>query len=360
MKSNFFKYIFIAFIIGIAIYTIYILYFNENKQEQTETVNEISRQVEKITDLRFAISNFDSINPFISNNKEVLNIDKIIFEPLISLSEDYKLNMILAKECSKISDTSYIIKVDNNKKWHNGTAVTSNDVNFTIKILKQGNSIYSYNTQKILNTEVIDSETIKINLIEPEEFFEYNLTFPVMSSQYYINEDFYTSPKIPMGTGMFKISEITDSNIKLVKNENWWNKKNMPQANIINIKLCREIGETYNSFKMKNIDIFTTYNTNLENYIGTMGYYKQEVKSREFNYLSFNLENKVLKYKEVRQAINYCIDKTNLISSVFNNNVFEAKYPLDYGSYLYTEEALNKNYNIELARKVLAENRLGI
>lgn len=360
MKSNFFKYIFIAFVIGIAIYAIYILYINDNKQEQIETVSETNRQVEKIKDLRFAISNFDNLNPLITSNKEVLNIDKIIFEPLISISEDYKLQLILAKECSKISDTSYVIKVDNNKKWQDGTAVTSNDVKFTIGLLKQGNSIYSYNVQKILNTEVIDSETIKINLIEPEVFFEYNLTFPIMSSQYYLNDDFYSSLKIPMGTGMYKISEITASNIKLIKNEKWWNKENMPQADSINIKLCGEIGEIYNSFKMKNVDVFTTYNTNLENYIGTMGYFKQEVKSREFNYLSFNVENKVLKYKEVRQAINYCIDKTNIISSVFNNNVFVAKYPLDYGSYLYNEEALASNYNIELARKVLAENRLGI
>ena len=360
MKFNFFKYIFITFVIGIAVYSLYILYVNQNKNEQIEVVNEPKRQVEKILDLRFAISNFDNINPLISNNKEVLNIDKIIFEPLLSLTKDYKLENVLAKECSKISDTSYVVKVDNNKKWQDGTYVTANDVSFTIKILKEGNSVYSYNTQKILNTEVIDSETIKINLIEPEEFFEYNLTFPIMSSQYYINEDFYNSSKMPMGTGMYKIAEVTQSNIKLIKNENWWNIENMPQVETINIKLYDEVGKVYNSFKMKNIDIFTTYNNNLENYIGTMGYYKNEVKSREFNYLSFNLENNVLKYKEVRQAINYCIDKTNIASSVFNNNVFEAKYPLDYGSYLYNGETLNANYNIELARKVLAENRLGI
>lgn len=360
MKSNFFKYIFIMFVIGIAIYAVYILYINENKDEQIETVNEKSVQVEKITDLRFAISNFDNINPLISNNKEVINIDKIIYEPLISLTKDYKVEMILAKECSKISDTSYVIKVDNNKRWHDGTYVTSNDVSFTIKLLKQGNSVYSYNVQKILNTEVIDSETIRINLIEPVEFFEYNLTFPIMSSQYYINEDFYNSSKTPIGTGMYKILELTDSNIKLIKNEDWWNSNNLPKADTINIKLYSQIGEIYNSFKIKNIDIFTTYNTNLENYIGTMGYYKKEVKSREFNYLSFNLENKILKYKEVRQAINYCIDKANIISSVFNNSVFTSNYPLDYGSYLYNGENLSANYNIELARKILAQNRMGV
>ena len=57
--------------------------------------------VDDIKDLRLGISNFDSINPLLSNNKEVLNIDKLIFEPLITIDENYKTSLCLATECSK-------------------------------------------------------------------------------------------------------------------------------------------------------------------------------------------------------------------------------------------------------------------
>lgn len=122
MKSNIFKYIFIIFVIAIVIYSIYTIYFKD--KEKTEDISEESentQEAEEKKDLRLGLSNFDNINPLISNNKEVLNIDKLVFEPLFSLSYDYKLQNCLATECSKISDTSYIIKIDTNKKWQDGS-----------------------------------------------------------------------------------------------------------------------------------------------------------------------------------------------------------------------------------------------
>lgn len=357
MKTNFFKYIFVFFVIGIIIYALYVLYFKDDKNEGQIVENEQIDQIEQITDLRLGVSNFDNINPLISNNKEILNIDKLIFESLININEDYKTELNLAKECSKISDTSYIIKLNNNIKWQNGSEFTAKDVNFTIDRLKEGKSVYSHNVEKILNVQVIDDTTLKINLTEPVSFFEYNLTFPILPNNYYLNEDFYTTAKVPIGTGMFTISEITSNNIKLTKNEDWWNKDNKDsKIKTINIKIFNEIGEVYNSFKMGNVDIFTTYNINLQDYIGTMGYEKQEIKGREFDYLAFNCENAVLKDKSVRKAINYTIDKTNIVSSIFNNEYYISENPLDYGSYLYKNEKNSLSYNPEQAKKILTDN----
>lgn len=357
MKTSFFKYIFVLFVIGIISYAIYTLYFKDNGMQEELPTSDKIHEVEQITNLRIGVSNFDTINPLISNNKEILNIDKLIFESLINITEDYKVELNLAKECSKISDYSYIVKINNNIKWHNGSSFTAKDIDFTINKLKEGKSAYSANVAKVENTEIIDSTTLKINLIEPVPFFEYNLTFPILPNNYYLNEDFYTTTKVPIGTGMFTISEITSSNIKLIRNEKWWNKNNKnSKIDTINIKLFSEIGEVYNSFKMGNIDIFTTHNINLQNYIGTMGYEKQEVKGRQLDYLAFNCENKILNDKVVRKAIAYTIDKTNVVSSVYNNEYYTAENPLDYGSYLYKNESVSSGYNPEQAKKILTDN----
>ena len=60
-------------------------------------------------------------------------------------------------------------------------------------------------------------------------FFEYNLTFPILSKDYYDNEDFVTSSKNknPVGTGKFKISEAESSYLILEKNSSWWNKESV-------------------------------------------------------------------------------------------------------------------------------------
>lgn len=311
-------------------------------------------EIIEIKDLRLGISNFDTINPLLSNNKEVLNIDKLIFEPLITIDENYKTNLCLATECSKTSETSYVIKIDNNKKWHDGSPLIAKDIQFTIDRLKEGKSIYSYNVEKVIGVEILDANTIKINLSEEVPFFEYNLTFPILPNNYYLGEDFYTSTKVPIGTGMFKIASIDGSNITLSKNENWWNKKDKnSKIETIQIKLYSEIGEVYNSFKLGNIDIFTTSNLNLEQYIGTIGYSKTEFKGREFDYLVFNCQDNIFKNVEVRKAFSYAIDKANIVSSVYNNQYYVADFPLDYGNYLYNKESSSSGYNPEQAKTIL-------
>lgn len=356
MKSNVFKYIFIIFAICIIIYSIYAIYFKDKDVPEENNENE-TQEIVELKDIRLGISNFDTINPLISNNKEILNIDKLIFEPLMNITSDYKLEMCLATECSKISDTSYVIKIDNNKKWQDGSSFIAKDVQFTIDRLKEGKSVYSYNVEKVNSVEILDSSTIRINLVEPVPFFEYNLTFPILPNNYYIGEDFYASTKTPIGTGMYKISSIDGTNITLEKNQKWWNKENADsKIETINIKIFSEVGEVYNSFKLGNIDIFTTSNYNLENYIGTIGYAKYEFSGRNFDYLAFNCQSDILKNSEVRKAIGYAIDKTNIVSTIYNNNSYVSNFPIDYGNYLYTDNSVSSGYNQEQAKKVLQDN----
>ena len=357
MRTNFFKYIFILFVLFISVFAIYTIYFKEENKPNENLVEEVVEDKQEIKDLRLGISNFDTINPLLSNNKEVLNIGRLIFEPLITINQNYQAELCLASECSKTSPTSYVIKIDNKKKWQDGSSLISKDIQFTIDRLKEGKSAYSYNVERVESVEILDESTVKINLFEEIPFFEYNLTFPIMSNNYYLGEDFNNSSKIPIGTGMFKISEIDGSNVKLSKNEKWWNiDKVNPKVEKISIKLYSEIGELYNSFKLGNIDLFTSSNLNLQNYIGTIGYKKIEFKGRQFDYLAFNCQDKILKNAEVRKAILSSIDKNNIVSSIYNNQYYISDFPLDYGNFLYTKGEVNNVFNPEQAKQILANN----
>ena len=115
MKSNnIFKYIFIIFIIALIIGAIYILYNQNVKEaEEKEENNTVDNEtVEVLDSLTMGLSNYDTMNPLLTNNKEIINIDKIIFESLINITPDYNLEMCLAKSCNKISDKRYEIKLD--------------------------------------------------------------------------------------------------------------------------------------------------------------------------------------------------------------------------------------------------------
>lgn len=300
----------------------------------------------------------DTINPIISNNKNVQDISKLIYEPLVTLTSDYKAEPCLATEWAKQSDNSYLIKLRENVKWTEGQRFNSEDVRFTIDRLKEIPSIYSYNVQYVIGVDIIDDYTVKINLDREIPFYEYQLTFPILSKDYYENEDFVNSEKnsSPVGTGRYKISEVQPSYIILEKNAGWWNKQSNLTIEKITVNLYSSIGELYNSFKIGNIDLIATTNDNLQEYIGIIGYSSKELKGREHTFLSLNMKNRFLSKQEVRKAISYSIDKENIVSSIFNSKCYTSSFPLDYGNWLWQGQEVSSGYNIEQGKQILTDN----
>lgn len=300
----------------------------------------------------------DSINPIFSNNKNVQDITKLIYDPLVTLTADYKIEACLATEWAKQSDNSYLIKLRENVKWSDGQRFTSEDIRFTIDRLKEVSSIYSYNVQYVIGVDIIDDYTVKINLDREIPFFEYQMTFPILSKDYYEAEDFATTEKnkSPIGTGKYKITEVEPSYITLEKNTGWWNKEKELTIEKITVNLYSSIGELYNSFKIGNIDVIATTNNNLQEYIGTIGYSSKELKGREHTFLALNTQNYFLSKQEVRKAIAYSIDKENIVSSIFNNKCYTSSFPLDYGNWLVQGQEASSGYNVEQAKQVLTDN----
>ena len=356
MKSNIIKYIFILFVIFIFGFAIYRIYYKEETNNYNEQENTVETKQEILTNIRLGIANFDNINPIISQNRDVINLSTIIYEPLLTLSEEYKIELGLAKEWSKINEKTYIVKLKENLKWEDGSSITGRDVQFTVGKLKEGKSVYSANVENISSVEIIDGLTVRINLLKEEPFFEYNLIFPIISSNQFSEEkDFFKSRIAPMASGMYKVKSATSDSMELVKNDNWHQREEVSRKiDSIKINFYSSMGDAYNSFKIGNIDMICTSNVNITDYIGTIGFTSKDYKGRELDFISLNCEDSILSHKEVRQAINYAIDKKKIISSVYNNEYYISSFPIDYGNYLYTKESTS-SYDQEKAKKVLKD-----
>lgn len=359
MKSNAIKYIFIIIVVALIGYAGYLIYGQKEEEPNKTIIEETVEEAKIITNIRIPIISFDTINPILSKNQNIQDISRLIYEPLLNITSDNKITMCLAKEWSKQSNTSYVIKLKENVKWHDGNELVARDVQFTIDRLKEmgANSIYAYNVEKVISVEVIDKSTIKINLNEEVPFFEYNLIFPIMSHYYYENEDFVNTEKNnkPVGTGRFKVSENSE-NIILKKNNDWWDTQEETKLEEIQLVKYQSIGEVYNAFKTGNIDLFTTKTTSLEEYIGTIGYNKKEYYGRNLDYIAFNCEENVLSNVEVRKAISYLINKENIVAGIYKGAYYKANFPLEFGSYLYEDKRVSYETNEEKARSILGQS----
>lgn len=324
---------------------------NRSKQEdytldQTSTVSNIQ------TDLRFAIAEYDTINPILSNNRNVQEISKIIYEPLVTLNENYKLEYCLAEEIAKSDDLTYVVKLRKGVLWQDRSNFTAEDVKFTMDIIKNVESVYNGNLSAVSDYEVIDSNTLKIYLNQDIPFFEYNLTFPIMCKSYYEGESFVESNKAPIGTGPFRINELSSNVIKLGRNDTYWNSQKEFMATEVNINLYATIGEVYSAFKNGEIDILSVKIDNVENFIGSLGYNKIEYKSRNYDFLTLNTESPILSDPAVRKAISLIIDKNNIVASCLGGGYIASNFSLDMGCWLYTKD-LNIGVDTEVASQTL-------
>ena len=353
MKSKYFKYVFILFAVLIMIFAIVKIKKDEQNKYQ-QTIEAKHEEPEEVTELKLGVASFDSINPILSKNKNVQDISKIIFEPLMTITSDYKLEMCLAKEYAKQNETAYLIKLKEDRKWADGQKFTSEDVRFTIDRLKDSDTIYSANVQHIIQVDVVDDTTVRITLDQEIPFFEYNLTFPILSSKYYSDKEF-TADIVPVGTGMYKVSDVQDSTLILTKNENYPDYDKL-KLDKITVTTYSSVGELYNSFKTGNIDLISTQNSNLKEYIGTIGYQSKEMKGREHDFLAFNMKNELLSQLNVRKSICYSIDKSNIVSSVYGDNYYTSSFPLDYGNWVYQEQDPSSGYNLEQAKQILVDD----
>ena len=356
-KSDIIKYIFILFVVVLAIST-YAIY-----QKTTSKANEPQEKKEEeeyniIKELRLGIAEFDTINPLLSDNKNVQQISKLIFDSLITFDENYNFNYSLAKEISKTNNKEYVIKLKDNVYFQSGEKFTASDVEFTINMLKSNSSIYSENVKRIDKINVIDDTTLNITLNGEIPFFEYNLTFPILSKKFYEGEDFKSSSKnlSPTGTGMYRIDTTSDNVIKLVKNTSYWDINNRnPIIETININLYKNMGEVYNAFKNGNIDMCDTTLSSVKEYIGTLGYTAATYSTREFGYLVFNcLGNGALSDKYARRAINYAINKGEIVKKYYGDNYSESTFPLDYGNWVFSGSVDNK-YSLDDAKRILMD-----
>lgn len=355
MKINSLKIIIIIFVLFVISGGVFFIVENSKKKE--EESQEISYKiVNMITELRLGISDFDNMHPYITKNREIIYIDQLIFEPLLTVTQDYKITNCLAKEWSKLGETSYLIKLKENVMWQDNSEFTAKDVKFSIEQLKKlDTSIYYENVKNIKTVDIIDNYTVRIELTQEVPLFEYTLVFPIISSKQYKNTNIYNSNKMPLGTGKYKISAIEENKIELEKNNKYRN-IDTEDCNFktISINIYDSSGKVYNAFKLGSIDLIHTNNNKIEEYIGTMGYGKRIYPNREYDYLALNCQNGVLQFKEVRQAINKIIDKEKITISVLENKATVANYSISNNNYLL-KDYIYKSSNAEKAKEVLKD-----
>ena len=349
MKHNIFGYLFFIFIIVIMGFAIYKFTKSQNIDDSNSADSGSSVVTsEKGTEITLAISGFDTINPIITKNKQVQDITKLVYESLVNLSADGKVEPCLAKEWETTDNLTYIVRLRSGIKWSNGTYFSSNDVKYTIDRFLQDkqskNAVYAENVRYIKEVDIIDNTTLRIILSRKVPFYEYFMTFPILCSSYYGEDNFWDTNKndAPVTTGRFVVSEHAGNRIILTKNLNWWNKQNDDSIiDRITVNFYSSFAELYNAFRQGRIDFISTKNNDYKKYIGKIGYSVNEIEGRDFAFLALNTKSEFLSDLNVRKAIRHAINKDEIITKMYKGAYIKADFPISASCYLIDEYKAN-------------------
>ena len=161
----------------------------------------------------------------------------------------------------------------------------------------------------------------------------------------------------PIGTGPYKIKEwVNNDHLTLVRNENYWNKDKAGYFDSIEYYFIGDVAARINALKAGTVDVAlqlsASQKEDIEKAGFTFAFYEENVAQP----LSFNMRNNpALADENIRKAILYCVDKTQLGKAYHYGYGSESKNPLvGQANTLYTEVETFKQ-DLDVAKAAVEE-----
>jgi peptide/nickel transport system substrate-binding protein len=235
----------------------------------------------------------------------------------------------------------YVFTPRRGLKFHDGTAVTPEDMEFTLnEAVRAGFSGFT----QIEKVDLTAAGEVRITLKAPDPEFLPYLTIGVVPKN---NAD---REKNPIGTGPFSIQNYTTQrSLTLVKNPEYW-KPGTPSLDRVTIVFLAD----------SNALLLALLGGNIDGAVNLTGPVVDQLDSNRFDILpgpsnavqllALNNGVKPLDDLRVRQAINYAVDVPEIIETAFYGRGEPSGSPLIPGLSYYYESSLANPYPADPAR----------
>lgn len=203
----------------------------------------VSENAEKGGDLSLhAIGSFDKMNPYTLKGNAPDGLQNLVFESLTksSLDEPFAQYGLLAKDIQVADDQLSVTFVINEKaRFSDGTEVTSEDVQFSVGMMKSDkvHPFYPYYYSDISDVEVIDKYTVKLHFTKiNRELPLIAGQIPIMSKKFFDSHGFENRMLLPpVGSGPYIVKAFKQGRyITYERDEHYWAKNHPVQKHMYN------------------------------------------------------------------------------------------------------------------------------
>lgn len=298
----------------------------------------------------------DSINPITNNNKTVGYILNLIYDGLFTINENYDVVPQLVEDYSISNDGMSVNIKLKDIKWHDGSDLTSNDVKFTIDLIKKNTSSpYIALVDNISSVSATSNKELSINFKDKYAFSVDALTFPIVSEKQLDNKgDINSNQYNLIGNGAYKIKNYDQrKSMSLIINDSYYDKLPSTAKNI-EVEIVPDQEAQVSMVISLDSDIANISLDDLSKF------YEKEFKtttyeSRDYECLLFNYDNEFFRDINFRKAITSAIDKSKILEEGYINDASLINFPLNSKSKYYDKDLKVLDYSKDNAKKYLSQ-----
>ena len=156
-----------------------------------------------------------------------------------------------------------------------------------------------------------------------------------------------------MGTGAYRLESMTDEEIKLTVNTDWWG--GTPQIETVEFLARGSNDLAIASYEAGMLDFVPTNSLTAKQYSSAGETVVASCMTQQMETLLINHNNTHLRKREFRSAIAHLIDRSSIIANVYMNNARSCDMPVPPDSWLYDSSQVVYGYDRELALSLLTE-----
>lgn len=276
-----------------------------------------------------------------------------VFEGLLKPNEKGEIYPAIAESYNVSQDgLVYTFKLRNGVKFHNGAPVTSADVKYSYDRLsgKDTGKPLSPAFSSVDSIEAPDAGTVVIKLKSNNTSFLTALTSAV------IPKDYQDSNKTPIGTGPFKFAQYSPGQKLVLEKFKDYYVQNVPKLDKVEFRIITDAEAALLALKSGEADIYPRIGTEKLEQLGP-DFQSVSAPQNLVQLLTFNISRKPFDDIKVRQAINYAVNKDEIIKGVALGKGTKLGSNLSPIVKQYYQEGLENRYayDVEKAKSLLSE-----
>ena len=287
----------------------------------------------------------EDCDPIGVRTEEMYQLFSLVFDTLIGVNGSNMLVPSLAMSWRSGGERIWLISLRQGVTWHDGSSFTADDVVSTYdRIRRQTDGYYSDAAENIVSLMKLDESTIRVEMRSAGLTALYCLNFPITKAN---------SDEVLMGTGAYRLESMTDEEIKLTVNTDWWG--GTPQIEKVEFLARGSNDLAIASYEAGMLDFVPTNSLTAKQYSSAGETVVASCMTQQMETLLINHNNTHLRKREFRSAIAHLIDRSSIIANVYMNNARSCDMPVPPDSWLYDSSQVVYGYDRELALSLLTE-----